>query len=143
MKDAVNKLWWFSKTERPKASNQKILQPYSKSMQALLAGKTNVGSRPSGHFVSENFYKDNGGSIPPNMIALANTDTDQRYTSYCKAVGVDVHPARFPKEIPEFFIRLLTEPGDKFVDPFAAVAPLAWLWYLDRDWFVLILIRII
>jgi site-specific DNA-methyltransferase (cytosine-N4-specific) len=29
------------------------------------------------------------------------------------------HPARFPSEIPEFFIRMLTDPGDLVVDPFA------------------------
>ena len=30
-----------------------------------------------------------------------------------------VHPARFPKELPEYFIRLLTDPGDMVLDPFA------------------------
>ena len=30
-----------------------------------------------------------------------------------------VHPARFPSKLPEFFIRLLTEPGDLVVDIFA------------------------
>ncbi len=29
------------------------------------------------------------------------------------------HPARFPHQIPEFFVRLLTEPGDLVADPFA------------------------
>ena len=29
------------------------------------------------------------------------------------------HPARFPRRLPEFFIRFLTNPGDVVVDPFA------------------------
>ena len=29
------------------------------------------------------------------------------------------HPARFPAAIPEFFIRMLTDMGDRVVDPFA------------------------
>ena len=30
-----------------------------------------------------------------------------------------IHPARFPAALPDFFIKLLTEPGDLVVDPFA------------------------
>ncbi len=30
-----------------------------------------------------------------------------------------MHPARFPEAMPEFFIRLLTDPGDMVVDIFA------------------------
>ena len=37
----------------------------------------------------------------------------------CKAKGLRPHPARFPDEIPKFFIQLLTEPGDLVMDPFA------------------------
>ena len=30
-----------------------------------------------------------------------------------------MHPARFPREVPEFFVKFLTEPGDVVLDPFA------------------------
>jgi len=33
--DAVNTVWWLSKTERPKANNHRVLQPYSASMDRL------------------------------------------------------------------------------------------------------------
>ncbi len=36
VKDAVNCIWWLSKTPWPKASNIRVLQPYSDSMQELL-----------------------------------------------------------------------------------------------------------
>ena len=29
------------------------------------------------------------------------------------------HPARFPRELPEYFIRFLTDEGDTVLDPFA------------------------
>ena len=36
VKDAVNCVWWLSKTPWPKASNRRVLIPYSKSMKELL-----------------------------------------------------------------------------------------------------------
>src|SRR5579859_2319447 len=36
VKGAVNCIWWRSKTPWPKASNMRVLQPYSDSMQELL-----------------------------------------------------------------------------------------------------------
>jgi site-specific DNA-methyltransferase (cytosine-N4-specific) len=33
--------------------------------------------------------------------------------------GVEYHPARFPLELPTFFIRFLTDPGDLVLDIFA------------------------
>src|SRR5207302_9513125 len=36
VKDAVNMLWWLSKTETPQADNRRVLRPYSKSMRRLL-----------------------------------------------------------------------------------------------------------
>jgi len=37
----------------------------------------------------------------------------------CKLLGLKQHPARFPARLPEFFIRMLTVPGDLVVDFFA------------------------
>ena len=36
VKDAINTVWWLSKTPWPKASNRRVLQPYSSSMEELL-----------------------------------------------------------------------------------------------------------
>src|SRR6266496_4112225 len=36
-KDSVNTVWWFSKTEWPKADVSKVLGPYSGRMKKLLA----------------------------------------------------------------------------------------------------------
>ena len=34
-------------------------------------------------------------------------------------LGAAIHPARYPRAFPEFFIKMLTEEGDVVLDPFA------------------------
>lgn len=118
VKDAINTVWWLSKSEFPKASNARILQPYSDSMNDLLKNGYKAQLRPSGHNISTKFGIDNGGSIPPNLLAIPNTESNDKYTKYCKDNGFKIHPARFPSELPEFFIRMLTNPDDIVYDPF-------------------------
>ena len=119
VKDAINTVWWLSKTPWPKASNRRVLQPYSPSMQELLAKGYKAKKRPSGHDISKKFSIDNGAAIPPNLIAIPNTESNSFYLRYCEERGFKPHPARYPAELPEYFIRMLTEPGDFVIDPFA------------------------
>mgnify|MGYP000858369946 FL=1 len=119
VKDAINCIWWLSRTPWPKASNRRVLAPYSDSMKSLLKNGYTPKLRPSGHDISDKFGVDNGGSVPPNLIALANTESNGGYQEYCRANSLPVHPARFPSGIPEYFIRMLTNPGDLVLDPFA------------------------
>lgn len=118
-KDALNKVWWLSKTPWPKASNRRVLQPYSASMKDLLENGYRANMRPSGHDISQQFGTNNGAAIPPNLIAAANTESNSSYLRYCRKHSIKPHPARFPRELPEFFIRMLTDEGDLVVDPFA------------------------
>ncbi len=119
VKDAVNCIWWLSPTPWPRADNRRVAQPYSASMRQLLRNGYKAKKRPSGHDISENFRHDNGAAIPPNLIAVAHTESNTQYLRYCSARGLTPHPARFPTDIPEFFVRMLTDPGDLVVDPFA------------------------
>jgi DNA modification methylase len=119
-KDAVDYIWWLSKTPSPKADNRRVLRPYTDKMKRLLeTGNYNRGRRPSGHVIGEGFTTDQGGAIPPNLIVAANTGSDQAYAADCKRLGLPVHPARIPRELPEFFVDMLTEEGDLVLDPFA------------------------
>jgi len=118
VKDAVNCVWWLSKTPYPKANNRKILSPYSDSMLDLLKNGYQAKERPSGHVISDKFSKNNGGSVPPNLLAIANTESTGNYQDYCRKNGLEIHPARFPAQLPEYFIRFLTNPGDFVLDPF-------------------------
>jgi site-specific DNA-methyltransferase (cytosine-N4-specific) len=119
VKDAINCIWWLSPTPWPKASNKRVLQPYSDSMKDLLIHGYKPQMRPSGHDISDKFQNDNGGSIPPNLIAAAHTESNSAYIRYCTDKNLKPHPARFPGEIPEFFIRMLTDVNDLVLDPFA------------------------
>lgn len=118
VKDAVDCVWWLSPSPWPKASNRRVLVPYSEAMRELLKGGYKAKLRPSGHDISEHFNKDNGASIPPNLLAIANTESNSSYLRMCKEKGLKPHPARFPAELPEYFIRMLTDPEDIVVDPF-------------------------
>lgn len=120
VKDAVNPIWWLSKTDRPNADNRRVLRPYSAAQRELMKrGTYNSGPRPSGHNISKKFTTDNGGAIPANLIEVANTSSNDLYNGYCERIGVAKHPARFPREVPEFFIQFLTTPNDLVLDPFA------------------------
>jgi site-specific DNA-methyltransferase (cytosine-N4-specific) len=121
-KDSVNTIWWLSKTEHPKADVTKVLAEYSERMKKLLRdpeGFYTPKKRPSGHDIGRGFAKDNGGAIPSNLLQIPNTESNGTYLTACKALGVKQHPARFPAKLPEFFIRLLTDPGDVVLDIFA------------------------
>jgi len=148
VKDAVNPVWWLSKDPHPKANNRRVLKPYSKAMKNLLKNGYHAKLRPSGHDISNNFQKDSGGAIPPNLIdgqesetfskigspvyidlddvtqavnviSASNTSANDYYQKRCKEEGIKPHPARFPATLPEFIINLCTEPGDLVLEPFA------------------------
>lgn len=118
VKDAVNSVYWLSPTPWPKASNRRVLQPYSESMVDLLDKGYRAKKRPSGHDISEKFAVNNGASIPPNLLSIANTESNSFYLRYCQAHNLRVHPARFPSALPEYFVRMLTDEEDLVVDPF-------------------------
>ena len=104
--------------------------------------------RPSEHNISEQFGNDNDGAIPPNLledrefelepgdsvfttapeedprepvnvISASNTASNSRYHRLCREHDVERHPARFPRDLPEFAIKLTTDEGDVVLDPFA------------------------
>ena len=119
VKDAVNCVFWLSKTPWPKASNRRVLAPYSDAMLDLIENGYQAKMRPSGHDISDKFQRNNGGAIPPNLIAIPNTESNSHYLRYCKEHNIKPHPARFPARLPEFFVRMLTDIGDMVFDPFA------------------------
>lgn len=129
VKDSVEFVWWLSKTEWPKASNRAVLRPYSADMMRLATRGIRSTKRPAGHVVKSSFASvESGGSIPPNVLddevpsdlmRFGNNAANDPYTKRCKDAGIKIHPARFPAVLPEFFIKLLTDPDDLVLDPFA------------------------
>ncbi len=100
--DAVNTVWWMSKAAFPKADNRRVLRPYSDSMRNLIQNGYKAKLRPSGHDISTKFQKDHGGSIPHNLLQIANTESNSSYLRACKARGLKPHPARFPQALQRF-----------------------------------------
>lgn len=121
VKDSFTRIWWMSTTPYPYANNRNVLEEYSKQMNKLLdSGKYNSGKRPSEHNISESAFSiNNGGSIPSNVIIAPNTDSKGKYLEECKRNGLPIHPARMPHQIPEFFIKMLTQSQDIVLDCFA------------------------
>ncbi len=119
VKDAVEYVFWLSKGDFPKADNRRVLVEYSDDMKRLIQRGYRAKTRPSGHVITAKFQRDHGGSIPSNLIERGNNESNSSYIKACAAAGVRPHPARFPKALPEFFIRLLSEEGDIVLDPFA------------------------
>lgn len=135
-KDAVNTIWWLSKTDFPRADVSRVLRPYGDRMKLLLKNQERYykpRKRPSGHDIGKRFGQDNGGAIPGNLLKLdfperdeqhnlleiPNTESNSRYLRHCQLVGTPAHPARFPQRLPEFFIEFLTDTGDTVLDIFA------------------------
>lgn len=136
VKDAFTRVWWLAPTETPKASNRSVLTEYSGSMKKLLErGTYNPGTRPSEAVIGkESFLTDNGGAIPPNVLVprvmdmlpeltevlpISNTRSQEPYQAYCRKHDIKPHPARMPKRLVEFFVRMLTNEDDLVLDPFA------------------------
>lgn len=118
VKDSVNCIWWLSKTPHPKANNQRVLTEYSDDMKRLLKKGYRPKQRPSGHNIT-NKFTDKGGAIPSNLLSYGNNDSNGYYLEACKKAGIKPHPARFPIQVPLFFLRFLTDPSDVVLDPFA------------------------
>jgi site-specific DNA-methyltransferase (cytosine-N4-specific) len=154
VKDAVDTVWWLSKSDHPKADVRRVLVPYSQRMRKLLEDADRFYTpkqRPSGHDISRRFADANGGAIPSNLLEIPNTESNSWYLRLCKLTQIDPHPARFPEKLPAFFIAFLTEPGDLVLDFFAgsnttgAAAEAAgrrWLAFeLDKDYLTASLLR--
>ena len=135
VKDSVEYIYWLGKTAYPKADNTKILNQYSKDMLRLIKKGVAATQRPSGHNIREGFAADKGGAIPGNLIQCGNNESNSNYMSALKQAGKKIHPARFPAELPRFFINFLTDPGDIVLDPFAGSNTTGYVAErLERNW---------
>lgn len=129
IRDSVEYVWWLSKTPWPKADNRHVLKEYSPDMIRLNRRGIRPTVRPSGHNIKSSFKRiEAGGSIPANVVEaeteinllkFGNNAANDAYITGCREAGIKPHPARFPAALPEFFVRLLTDPEDIVLDPFA------------------------
>ena len=120
-RDGVEFLWWFAKDPtQAKVDTHSVLKEYSESHKKRF-DKTHTNGRqfaPSGCNVDESAFRDIGGATPFNyLVCDNNSDSNSTFIKMCRKMGIE-HPARFPIDIPTFFIKMLTEEGDVVCDPF-------------------------
>jgi len=119
IKDSVEYVWWLSPSEWPKADNRKVLVPYSRDMERLIEKGYRPKRRPSGHNITTKFGRRHEGAIPSNLLERGNNESNSKFLKACTEKGGKLNPARFPPALPEFFTKLLTDPSDLILDPFA------------------------
>jgi site-specific DNA-methyltransferase (cytosine-N4-specific) len=117
--NGIEEIYWLSKTPFPKADNRHVLKPYGRTMQRTLAkGGDPRKTRPGGHGGDRaSFAVDHGGAIPQNLLVFPNSSSNDTYRRYCRAHDLPQHPARFPEGLPEFAIKLTTDPYQVVYDP--------------------------
>ena len=93
VKDAVSPLFWLAAVEDPKADWSRVAPPGT----ARTAGQVGEAT---------------------NVLRIANTESNSWYLQCCRSLGISAHPARFPGQLPKFFIEGLTDPGDVVLDLF-------------------------
>lgn len=125
LKQSVDTIWWLCKSPiNCKANVSNVLNPYSKQMKALFKNPEKYitpppkAKRKKAAVRNSSWTKNHGGSIPSNLLNIANTDSHSQYLRFCRATKVEKHPARFPIQLPEFFIKMLTDENDLVVDIF-------------------------
>ncbi len=135
VKDSVEYLYWFVKEPFAQADNRRVLNAYSKDMERLIKRGIKDTVRPSGHVINGSFADDKGGSIPSNLIECGNNESNSNYITESKRLGKKIHPARYPSELPRFFIKFLTQPGELVLDPFAGSNTTGYVAeQLERHW---------
>lgn len=122
-KNTMEQVYWLSLNPgATKADNRRVLSPYSAGHQREIerARAANVGERkvrPSGHTQAPSVYRDNGGSIPSNLLQIAHESWQSEYSKSCRELDIPRHPAMAPINLASFFIKLITEPGEITADP--------------------------
>lgn len=133
-------LWFCNNPAMVRASTTKILRPHS---QEHLDYVKNGGSKKEYingdgkyHIKQGAFSKETKGSLPKNIFTRGHRSAEtNRYHKICNELNIAKHAAMFPFEIPEYFIKFLTDEGDLVVDPFSGsfTTPLA-ADKLNRRW---------
>lgn len=116
-------LWFTNDPHRVRSDNRRVLEAHTEKHAGLIA---NGGERRSARYGDGAFRLKPGsfggrteGRIPRNVIERGHACKDTNaYRRHAAAAGVSAHGAIYPTALPDFFIRLLTDPQELVVDPF-------------------------
>lgn len=121
---AYEPVFWFTNDPmRVRSDNRRVLEPHTERhlrlMQAGGAKRTAEYGDGAYKIRPDSYGRITEGKIPRNVIQRGHSCNDTRaYRDHASALGLSPHGAMQPTEIPDFFIRFLTEPGELVVDLF-------------------------
>lgn len=117
-------LWFTNDPQCVRSNNRRVLEPHTDAHKQLMAkggaGRTAVYGDGSYRLRDHSFGVTTKGRLPRNIIERGHRCADtQAVRAAAKQLGLPPHGAMFPTSIPDFFIELLTEPGELVVDIFS------------------------
>lgn len=121
-------LFWLAKSPNPQADTRSVMQDAKPStletyrLRAARAAKTTQG--PSGqksNFEEQMHAVANGETlkvIPRNYLEISNANTHRALREKLEEAGLPRHDAMMPEKLAEFFVSMMTLPGQTVYDPF-------------------------
>lgn len=123
LRNTVEHVILLSRSSNPSWDTRRLpREPYAVRAQSQLASDARRGRarRPGGYDINEEaFARDGDGRIPSNLIVSGGVGGGGTYAKRCREAALQLHPARFPEELPKRVILLATEPGQIVYDPMA------------------------
>lgn len=115
-------LWLTNDPSRLLADNRRALVPYTEVMKKLIAKGGESSDRRAADYVTTrkgSFGRDNGGSIPGNVLNVPLFCQRNRNTEkVARELGLPTHGALFPFGLPDKLIPWLCPEDGVVVDPF-------------------------
>lgn len=121
---AYEPIFWFTNDpHNVRSDNRRVLEAHTEKHQQLMqsGGANRHGSYGDGAYTirPHSYGNVTAGKIPRNVIQRGHSCKDTLdYRKNAKLLSLPIHGAMQPTSIPDFFVRLLTEPDDLVVDPF-------------------------
>ena len=111
VKDAVNMVWWFGKSEWPNADNRRILQPYSESMKELIQKRLQGAEKAlrSRHIDEVSTGQRRGDSAEPHSDCKHGIE--QRISSQVQGARNQTAPRAIPGTIGQILLGLSDRQG--------------------------------
>jgi site-specific DNA-methyltransferase (adenine-specific) len=108
LKDGFERCYHFAKTKNFKFFPNEVRAKSTSKWAGCNERRKNKGAYASTNGSGMNMGRRIVGELvrPSNLLTMPSS---------CINIG---HPAVFPVELPEFFVKLMTEPGDLVLDPF-------------------------
>lgn len=124
-------LWFCCDPDRCLADNRRVLTPYGEYMQRMVDNGGERHARGDSDYQANTrpggFGKDNGGSIPSNVLTFpTRCESNRLVKAAARAQGLPVHGALYPVALAEHLIRWLCPEEGLVVDPFGGYATTGW-----------------